>query len=111
MLNGVQSERFLVAGGIFMANPDERPFEKLYYRREDFVPRQTRQRKIFTHAFANFRERVAKNHDAVVLVLIPKLAPAIVITILFAAPRVATDRLNVAVGRRTNPNICPCWRN
>src|SRR5581483_3093089 len=45
---------------------------------------------------------------APILGFVPHLAPAAVIAVLLAAARIATGRLEMAVGRRTNPNVLVC---
>src|SRR5215470_3874603 len=62
-------------------------------------------------AGANARERLRERDEAAVLHFVTDLAPTRVITILFAAARVATGRLQVASRISADPDIGPGRRD
>ena len=111
ILHGRKTERFVFARILFIADADETSLEKLHDCREHFLPRQTAQSQIFLHTSANFRERFSEADQSIVFVLIAYFPPALVISILFPSPVITSGRLDVPVGRWTNPDIAPRWWN
>jgi hypothetical protein len=81
--------------------------EKLDDGREHFLARQILAPQMAGHAGADARERLRERDETAVLHFVADLAPARVITILLAAPRVATGRLQVAARIRADPDIGP----
>ena len=67
--------------------------------------------QVFVHPPANFRQSFAENDHAVVFVFIARLPPPLVVAILFPPARIAARGLDVAIGRRANPDIRVGGRN
>ena len=111
IFHGGETERFVLAGVLIVADADESSFEQLDHRRQNFFARQTGQLQILRHAPPDFRQRFGEIDNAIVFVFVANFTPTFVIEILFAAARVAPGRLNVAIRRRTNPNVGPRRRN
>src|SRR5262245_40974374 len=63
------------------------------------------------HAAADARECLRERDETAVLHFVADLAPARVITILFAAARVATGRLQMTARIRADPHIGPRRRD
>src|ERR1051326_4864490 len=58
-------------------------------------------------ALPDTRQHTAEHPHPVEFGFVPRLAPARMITILFASPRIATSRLDVPVRERADPHRCP----
>src|SRR5205814_575783 len=102
-----QTERLIFARVFFVSDAYERSLQKPHDCREHFLPRQTRQFQILSNSPANIRQSFGELSEALELVFVARFAPSLVIAVLLAATRVATRRLDVAICRRTNPNLCP----
>src|SRR6266700_3522882 len=104
ILHGRKTERFVFARIFFIADADETPLQKLHDSRDYLSPRQTAQSKVFLQPSANFRERFSEVDQSIVFVLIANFPPALVISILFPSPGISSDRLDVPIRQRTNPD-------
>src|SRR5436189_5424428 len=111
ILQSGKTERFIFTRILFVANPNEASLEKLDDRREHFLPRQAAPSQIFLEPSANFRERFSEIDQSIVFVLVAYFPPALVISILFASPGIASGGLDVSIRRRTDPDITPRGRN
>src|SRR5262245_55399256 len=92
-----QTERLVFARVFFVPDTYERSLQKPHDRRQPFLPRQTRQFQIDSNFPTNIRQGLGELAQPVELVFVTYFAPALVITVLLAATRVATCRLDVAV--------------
>src|SRR4029077_2941396 len=97
ILHGRETERVVFARVLFIANPDERLFEKQHDCAEHSVPLQTSQSQIFLHPFSNFRQRFSEANRPIVFVLVPNFSPTFMIAILFAATCIAAGGLDVSI--------------
>src|SRR4029450_4022045 len=109
ILHGRETERFVFARILFIADADQASLQELHDCREHFLPRQTAQSQIFLHSSANFRERFSEIDQSIVFVLVADFPPACVIPVLFPSPGIPSGRLDVSIRRRTNPDISPRW--
>ena len=92
----------VVASVLLVPHAYERLLEQLNDRRHDLATRQRRARQVGGGAPTQAWESGRELEDAAELCTIADLAPARVITILLAAPRVATGRLQVAARIRAD---------
>ena len=102
-----ETEGFVVAGVLGIADAHERRLEQANDRGDDLLPRQPRPRKIPPDAPANARQGSGESREPPVLRFVARLAPALVIAVLLAASRVATGRLDVALRVRADPHAPP----
>ena len=83
--HGRQAERVIRLCVFFVADPDEGRFEELDDGREDLLSGQSSPARSARHAPANPWQRPREADELFVLVFVTHLAPARMITVLFAA--------------------------
>src|SRR6185295_10724648 len=105
-----QTERLVRPGVLFVADANKTSLEQLDDGREDFLTRQSRFGQIGGRARTNERQNGRELLQAVELVPVAMGAPGRVVSVLFAAARVAPGRLHVPLGVGTNPDIFPSRR-
>src|SRR5206468_7773016 len=94
-----------------VADSYESSFGQSHNRGEHFLSRQTGQSHLVSDSLVNFWQRFGKIGKPPEFIFIAQLAPTLVITVLLSPPGIATRRLDMSGGRRTNPNIRPSRRN
>ncbi len=95
----------------FVTHADQRVLEQEHDDRQDFVARQPRQLEIAAHPPAHPRQGGPERQHPPVFFLIANFPPPRVVAVLLAATGVATGRLQVTVGERTDPNVAPRRRD
>src|SRR5205807_10591692 len=98
---------FVLARVFFIADANESSFQQSNNRGEHLFSWQIGQPDVPSDAPPDLRQNLGKVSKASKFIFIAHLAPSVVITILFAASRVAAGCLDVAVWRRANPDIRP----
>lgn len=88
-----------------VADADQGVIEQLDHRGQHLLPAVYRQRKMLLQRGPQRRQCLAECQQAGVLVGIPHLAPARVITVLLAPPRIAAGGLQMAVGIGADPHV------
>src|SRR5438034_764614 len=83
-----EPDRSVLAGIFLVADADERFLQERYHGGEDLVPPEPRPCQIAADATAQPGQREAEGDDAMELGRVAHLRPALVIPVLFAAPRV-----------------------
>ena len=106
-----EAERPVRARVLLVADPHERRLEQPHERREDLLARHAGEREVASHPPAQRRERAREVDQLVVLRLVADLAPARVVAVLLAPPRVTSDGLDVAAGRRADAHVRPRRRD
>src|SRR6185503_3318160 len=101
------TERGVLPRVLLVADADESRLEEPHHGRQHFLARQARTREIVIDAAAYPRQRAREGDDAPVFRLVAHLAPARVIAILLASPRVAAGGLQVTVVARADPDRLP----
>src|SRR5207247_10790660 len=86
-------------------------FEPSHNRVEHLLSRHTGRSHLVSDSLVNFWQRFGKIGKPPEFIFIAQLAPTLVITVLLSPPGIATRRLDMSGGRRTNPNVRPCRRN
>jgi hypothetical protein len=107
---GGQAEGLVGARIFLIADTHHRQLQQVHDGGQHFFAGQARQ----LHARdggADGGQGVAKAEHALVLDVVAHLAPARMVAVLLAAPRIAARRLHVAVRARTDPHIGPGGRN
>src|SRR5439155_20208196 len=82
--------------------------QERYHGGEDLVPPEPRPCQIAADATAQPGQREAEGDDAMELGRVAHLRPALVIPVLFAAPRVTPGRLKMAARIGADPHVGPC---
>src|SRR5258708_34312196 len=108
---GGQPEALVLTSIFGIPDTRERDLEQADEGGEDALTRQASKREIRLDAGADARQDAGEEQHAPVLRLVAHAAPARMIAVLLAAPRIAPDRLNMAVGIRADPNIGPGRRH
>ena len=106
-----QAERLVGARILLVADANERGFEQPGHGREHLLPRQPGPPQIGRDPPAQPRQRVSERDHARVLGAVALLAPARVIAVLLAPARVPPRRLQVALGKGTDPDVTPGGRH
>src|ERR1700722_9445834 len=106
-----QAEGFVGLHIFFVAHSNTCLIQQARNRRDYFTLRQAAPRQILIHARANFRQSGAEGGHTVELRLVAHLAIVRMIAVLFAPPRIASNRLNMAVLEWANPYVLPSRRD
>ena len=106
-----QPEALVVACVLAVADPDGAVVEQPNDGGDDLFARHPGQRQVARDPFAEPGERPAEVDHPAVLRLVPNLAPARVVAVLLAAPRVAAGGLDVAARARADPDVGPGRRD
>jgi hypothetical protein len=106
-----QADRTVLAGVLFVPDPDQRPLEQLDDCRKHLLARKARLGKIGLRPRTDLGERRRKRDEPPVLHVVANDAPAAVIAVLLAVASITPGRLEVAVGIGTDPDSGPGRRN
>src|SRR5437868_6923045 len=107
--HGRESERSVFPGVFLVANANQAYFQQLHHGGQHFVARQAGKLQVAGDPAANPGQRTGEGEDVNEFCLITHLAPARMITVLFAPASIATRRLEMTEGRWANPHLCPGW--
>ncbi len=83
---------------LVVADADQRCLQQPDDQRQDLLPRQPVAPQVGLDALADARQRLAEGNHVLILVGIANLAPLRVIAVLLASLRIASGRLDVAIG-------------
>src|ERR1051325_11292137 len=106
-----QTEGFVLAGVFFISDAYEGSLQQPNNCRQHFLPRQTRQFQVLSNSPANIWQRFGELSESPELVFVAYLAPAFVVPVLLATPRIATGGLDVTIRQGTNPDFSPRGRH
>jgi hypothetical protein len=109
--HGRQTEGMIVAGVLLVADADQRLLQQLHDGREDFLAWQPRFLQIGAGAAADARKLSRERNEVIVFGFVALFSPTRMVAVLFASARVASRRLNVAVGVGTDPHVRPRRRD
>src|SRR5262245_55439221 len=106
-----ETVRLVLFGVLVIAHANQRCFEQPHDRCEDFLLWQFRQGKVFRDPHPYPGKQVSKIQHALELRTVANLAPARVVSVLFAITVISADGLEVSLRRWTDPDIFPCGRD
>ena len=111
ILQGCEAEALVGPGVFAISDPDQRRLEKVDDGGQDFGASEPALGHMAGNRLANARQVPAEGEEPVVFCLVANGLPVLMVAILLSASPVATGRLDVAVGGRTDPDVGPCRRN